>query len=606
MRRILPWILFLCLTNLLWSQPPETTPTPQTSPAPQATPEVSETPVTAVSATPAASATPVETASPTPEATASPSPPAVPKEEESIPVEFSTPELSLENFLATMALAGPLRPDLYIQANHHLDLTQIPTVVREEQGVSLSQQLYSILETADLNLAPLEDYGDSRSVTIYRQPSGDQIELIRNEKKYWVFSARTVAAVPRMYKVLNSKGKIENRGFEVLNFDVLGMNANLWLALILLPLIAYGLGSLVLMCLRIPLGPILEKRAGLDRDYQKNLLKPWGWIAAGLFAWLGLSILDLPATLLVVLTVFVKVTVCLSLVVAAFRASDALSLYAARFTAGTSTKFDDMLIPLVRRTVKTLVAIVGLLFLAQNLDIQVWSLFAGFSIFGAMVALAGQDMVKNFFGSITVLTDQPFAVGDWIIVGSIEGVVEEVGFRSTRIRTFADSLITLPNSNLITASVENYGRRNYRRYSKKLPVRWNTSPDKLEAFCEGIREIIRRHPYTRKDSYQVWLNDFNDFAHQIMLYVFWATPDWNTELREKHRFLLDIHRLASEMGIEIAYPSQRLILDRHEETFDPKFELELQEAARVEGKEKSKKLLEPSLPDEIPPPYIIE
>ena len=613
MRRILPWLLFLVLAATGLAQPPELTPTPQAtiSPTPQVTPEASATPAESSTpvATPAATATPAAEASPTPDASATPTPaasPAVLDSEQSIPVEFSSPELSLENFLATMALAGPLRPDLYIQANRHLDLSQIPTVVREEQGVSLSKQLYSILEIANLNLAPLEDVGDARSVIIYRQPSGDHVELVLNDDKHWVFSARTVGAVPRMYKVLTNKGKIERFGFETLNFDVLGMNGNLWAALLLLPVVAYGLGSLVLMCLRIPLGPILEKKAGLEQEYQKNLLKPWAWIAACLFAWLGLSLLDFPPNLLVILTVVVKVTICISLVVAAFRASDAISIYATKFTAGTTTKFDDMLIPLIRRTVKTLVAIIGLLFLAQNLDIQVWSLFAGFSIFGAMVALAGQDMVKNFFGSLTVLTDQPFAVGDWIVVGSIEGVVEEVGFRSTRIRTFADSLITLPNSNLITASVENYGRRNYRRYSKKLPIRWNTSPDKLEAFCEGIREIIRRHPYTRKDSYQVWVNDFNDFAHQIMLYVFWATPDWNTELREKHRFLLDIHRLASEMGVEIAYPSQRLILDRREDGFDPNFELEMQESARKQGKEQSKKLLDPSLPKEIPPPYIIE
>ena len=119
-----------------------------------------------------------------------------------------------------------------------------------------------------------------------------------------------------------------------------------------------------------------------------------------------------------ILTVVVKVTICLSLVVAAFRASDAISIYAAKFTAGTSTKFDDMLIPLIRRTVKTLVAIIGLLFMAQNLDIQVWSLFAGFSIFGAMVALAGQDMVKNFFGS---------ARGTWMGPGTHSAPVHAPG-----------------------------------------------------------------------------------------------------------------------------------------------------------------------------------
>jgi len=212
--------------------------------------------------------------------------------------------------------------------------------------------------------------------------------------------------------------------------------------------------------------------------------------------------------------------------------------------------------------------------------------------------------VKNFFGSVTVLTDQPFAVGDWIVVNGMEGTVEEVGFRSTRIRTFYDSLITLPNSQLITASVDNYGKRNYRRYTKKLAIKWTTSPDVLEAFCEGIRELVRSHPYTRKDSFQVWVNDINDYSLQVLIYIFWRTPDWNTELRERHRFLLDLHRLAKKLDIEFAYPSQRLFMNEEEEDFTTDFLLEDQESARVRGKDVTQGLLQGSLPEKTPPPAV--
>lgn len=546
-----------------------------------------------------------EMAVPTPLET--PLPETVDQDEETkVPDEFSSPQLSMENFLLTMALAGPLRPDQYILANRHLDLSKIPRVVREEQGFSLSQQLYSILQTLSLDPEVFTLGEGQDSIVVYRQPSGDQIELVQTEDGRWLFSARTVSALPRMYAVLSSKGRIERWHIETLNFEFLGLNGNLWLALGLLPLLAYGMGSLALMCLRMPLGRLLHKLVGLENEAQKHMLKPFSWLVASLIVWLGLSLLDIPSNLLVALTVLVKFAACASVVVAAFRGSDVLSLYVAQATAKTSTKFDDMLIPLVRRTVKTLVLVIGLLFLCQNLDIEVWSLFAGFSILGAMVALAGQDTVKNFFGSITVLLDQPFAVGDWIVASGVEGVVEEVGFRSTRIRTFHDSLITLPNSLLITATVDNYGARKYRRYSKKVNIRWNTPPEKLEAFCEGIREIVRRHPYTRKDSYQVWVNDMSDYSLQILLYVFWATPDWNTELRERHRFLIDLHRLAMEMGIEFAYPSQRVLLTRPEEAFEEDFDLARQVAARQEGRELTGQLLESSLPKDTPPPQVVD
>lgn len=561
-----------------------------------------------VVATPTASPTPTISATPQVQATpsVSPSPSEESERTSGVPAEYSSPRRSLQDFVGKMTLAGPLRPDLYIQANRHLDLSAIPTVVREEQGVTISKSLFSILQTADLRMDELEIEPGQSKVVLYRQPSGDQVELAKQEDGRWLFSADTVQAIPRMYEVLARKGKIERWYIHSLDFNVLGLNANLWLALLLLPLIAYGLGSLVVMILRIPLGPRMFKRINLADEEQKRLIKPLGWIAATMFAWLGLSLLDIPHGLLLALTVTVKIAATCAVITAAFRMSDVLSIYVGTFTASTSTKFDDMLIPLVRRTVKTLVAIIGLLFLAQNLNIEVWSLFAGFSIFGAMVALAGQDMVKNFFGSLTVLADQPFAVGDWITVNGIEGVVEDVGFRSTRIRTFYDSVVSLPNSQLITASVDNYGRRNYRRYSKKLAVRWNTAPEKVEAFCEGIREVVRNHPYTRKDSYQVWVNDMNDYSLQIMIYVFWATPDWNTELREKHRFLIDIHRLARKLEIEFAYPSQRVLISRHEDSFEPEFALEQQESARMKGKELTKTLLAESLPKETPPPAVID
>lgn len=566
--------------------------------------------------------TPIPTASPSPEVTSSPSPTVSPSASPSplaspsaaievepqfdVPDEFSTPRKSLENFMATMALAGPLRPDLYLQAKRHLDLSAISRVVRDETGVTLSQQLYAILDTAELKLNNLDVEPGETRVFLYRQPSGDEIVMLRGEDGQWLFSEKTVEAIPRMYEVLTQKGEIKRWYIDALNFGFLGLNGNLWLALMLLPILGFGLGSLVVMLLRLSFGPLLKKKADLDVEGQKKVLKPAGWVTACIVVWTGLSILELPTALLLVLAVVVKVIATLALVTAFFRASDAASVYIGRFTASTSTKFDDMLIPLVRRTLKTLVAIIGILFLAQNLDIEVWSLFAGFSIFGAMVALAGQDTVKNFFGSLTVLLDQPFAVGDWIVVNGIEGVVEEVGFRSTRIRTFYDSLITLPNSQLITASVDNYGARNFRRYSKKIPVSWKTAPETLEAFCEGIRELVRQHPYTRKDSYQVWVNDMNDYSLQIMIYIFWAAPDWNTELREKHRFLIDLHRLATDLGVELAYPSQRILVTRKEDNFEENFDLERQESARLEGKEKTQGLLKSSLPDETPPPAVIE
>ena len=611
MRRLFLILLVQSLLTLaVLAQTP--TPAPETPVPATPAPTVTATPTPTGTVTPvAATATPpvplpvlLPALTPTPTPSASSSPVKRPLDDlES--ASLASPRASLERFMDLMSEAGPLRPDIYILARRHLDLSGIATLVRDEAGVTLCQQLYDILKAAEVDATKLDNFSGQSQMTLYRQPSGNAVELVCDSEGRWRFSADTVSVIPQMYKVLTSKGKIEMWGLDSLNFDLLGVNCNVWLALLLLPCFAYGVGVFFVFLVRVSIGKLLLKLGVAGRS-QKTVLRPLGWLMASLVLWIGISALDLPSWLLLILTASVKVLATFSSVIAAFRVSDAASVYAKSFTAQTTTKFDDMLIPLARRTFKGLVGVLGLLFLAQNLDIEVWSLFAGFSIFGAMVALAGQDMVKNFFGSVTVLIDQPFSVDDWIVVEGIEGVVEDVGFRSTRIRTFYDSVISLPNSRLITASVDNYGRRKYRRYTRKLQVRWTTSPENLEAFCEGMRELVRLHPYTRKDNYQIWVNDVSEYALEILLYIFFAAPDWTTELRERHRFLLDVHRLAARLGIEFAYPSQRLLIARQEEGFEEQYSRESQDQALEEGREATRELLGKSLPSEKPPRAVID
>ena len=99
----------------------------------------------------------------------------------------------------------------------------------------------------------------------------------------------------------------------------------------------------------------------------------------------------------------------------------------------------------------------------------------------------------------------------------------------------------------------------------------NTSPALVDAFCEAIREIIRQHPYTRKDYYQVWLNEFGNSTYDVMIYVFWEAPDWQTELQERHRFMLEILRVAEAMDVKFAYPTQTVYLERAEKAGEPPF-----------------------------------
>ncbi|XOV75484.1 MAG: mechanosensitive ion channel family protein [Phycisphaerales bacterium] len=282
--------------------------------------------------------------------------------------------------------------------------------------------------------------------------------------------------------------------------------------------------------------------------------------------YLLLPILQMPVTPTQVLQIAAKAFALVSAIWAIYRVVDLASEYFERKAGRTTTKFDDLLVPLVRKAVKIFVVAFGLVFIAESFDLPITSLVAGLGIGGLAFAFAAKDTIENLFGSVAVILDRPFNVGDWIQVGETEGIVEDLGFRSTRIRTFHNSLVTVPNATLVRATVDNYGRRMYRRYRAVFNLTYDTDPNLVEAYCEGLREIVRSHPHTRKDVYEVHLNNLGAHSIDVLVYIFFRVPDWSTELRQRHRFILDALRLAKKLGVEYAFPTQTLHLQRDEES----------------------------------------
>ena len=343
----------------------------------------------------------------------------------------------------------------------------------------------------------------------------------------------------------------------------------------------------------------------------RTLGRPTGLLLAGSFWVLALPLADFPQMAHDILHVAAAIFAVLSGIWAGWRLIDLLAEIAARKAEQTDTKLDDILVPLVSKALKVVVICIGLIYSAQALGISVVPLLTGLGIGGLAFAFAAKDTIENFFGSVTVILDRPFEVGDWVVIdGSTEGTVEDLGFRSTRIRTFYNSQITVPNATLVRAAVDNYGRRKYRRWKTTLGVQYDTTPEQLVAFTEGIRELVRQHPYTRKDYFQVWCNEFADSSLNILLYIFFETPDWTTELRERERFFVDIVRLADMLGVSFAFPTQTVHLYKEEHT-PPQRQHKQPEAltnqrAMIEGIQAAKELVAKQKwqgSETPPPPY---
>ena len=271
-----------------------------------------------------------------------------------------------------------------------------------------------------------------------------------------------------------------------------------------------------------------------------------------------------------VIKVIARLIAAISVVAIAFRLADIFADYLVDRAADTETKLDDQLVPLVMTILKAFIIAIGLLFILQNLDVDITSLIAGLGLGGLAFALAAQDSVRNFIGGITILADKPFQVGDWVLVGSIEGNVESIGFRSTRVRTFENSLVTIPNASITEAEVDNMGARRWRRYKTTLGIAYHTDPDRLQAFVEGIRAIILANPSMRHDYYMVEFHNFGAASLNMLLYCFIDAPSWRAELRVRTVLNLDIVRLAKELQVEFAFPTQTLHLaGTPENPFEP-------------------------------------
>lgn len=265
--------------------------------------------------------------------------------------------------------------------------------------------------------------------------------------------------------------------------------------------------------------------------------------------------LDLNLGIVHYLNITIRLFASLSLVIVLYN-SVGIVAYFIKNRSAKLEKIDTQIISLMSTGLKVIICVLGSILILQAIHINATSLLAGVTIGGLAFSFAARDTVANLFGSITVFTDRAFSIGDWIKISEVEGIVEYIGFRSTRIRTFTDSLVSMPNSKFTDSFVENFSVRNYRRTTSELTITNSTKPQQIEAFCNGIRAIINAHPHTRKDNYEVHFSAFEPSNIKIMLYFFSAVSSWSAELRVRHEIYLDILRLAEKLAIQFSSPTK--------------------------------------------------
>ena len=258
----------------------------------------------------------------------------------------------------------------------------------------------------------------------------------------------------------------------------------------------------------------------------------------------------------------VQLMISVSIAYFLYRLVDVAEYYLSRYAEKTESTLDDMLVPLIRKTIRVVIVVIVGLYIAESVSGQPMStIIAGLGLGGLAFALAAQDSIKNFFGSVMILLDKPFSVGDRISIDGFDGPVEEVGFRSTKIRTLTGHLVTVPNEKMVSSTVENIGQRPYIRRTMNLTITYDTPPDKVEKAVKIIEELLDDHEGMNPDfPPRVFFNDFNDWALNLLVIYWYHPPKYWDYCAFSQGFNLRLLRAFEEEGIEFAFPSQTLYL----------------------------------------------
>ena len=308
----------------------------------------------------------------------------------------------------------------------------------------------------------------------------------------------------------------------------------------------------------------LSKKFSQDiaKEIQDFSLSPFQILIFSFFLYNGISLSKISPAWTSLLSQALYLLLGYSFVLIGYGLLDLAGVYASRILVSSKSFLHAHVVSYVKRFLKVLLFILVVLLLLQNAGFNVTSLVASLGIGGLALALGAKETLSNLFGGITVIFDEPFSIGDWIACEKIEGTVENIGFRSTQIKTFYDSLVTVPNSVIANSVIDNLGKRKSRRSRFTLDITYDTPPEKIETFLDGIRKILHSNKFVRKDYYQVYFSSYASSSLQIFVNFFLTVEDWDSELQEKQNIFLEILKLSNTLGVSFAFPTQTLDIPR--------------------------------------------
>jgi MscS family membrane protein len=483
------------------------------------------------------------------------------------PFDRGTPRDALYGYIVAS------REGDYERAAEYLDLSAVREAERGAVGPRVARRLKVVLDrelwidwdlvddtpegARDDGLPPrLDRLG---SLDTERGPVDVLLSRVSREDgaRIWKISAATVGNVPALYDEFGY-GPLGDR-LPSFFFEVRFLDAELWqwagliVAVSGAYLLALLAGGLVLRVLR----PIAARSAtGADDELLDTLIGPARLGFAIVFFHLAAVPLRLSVGAQATLRGVEQALFIAAIAWVALRVIDVFGHRVETLLVVQGRVSATGLVPIGRRVVKVAVWLLAALAVLQNLGFEVTGLIAGLGVGGLAVALAAQKTLENWFGAFTLATDEPVKVGDFCRFGDRVGVVEEIGLRSTRVRTLARTIVSVPNADFAALQLENFTKRDQMWLKLMLGVRYETTPDQLRFLLAELRRLLLAHPKVLPDPARVRFVGFGAYSLDLELFAYVETTDWNEFLAIREDIFLRIMDVVEASGTGFAFPSQ--------------------------------------------------
>ena len=355
------------------------------------------------------------------------------------------------------------------------------------------------------------------------------------------------------------------------HFGNSGTNYLIFVSAIILGLLFKGLISRYLSHALYKVIGKAEKRVGVEK-FDELLTKPIAFFIMLSVLYFGVNHLVFPAEwniapveelgIRMILTKAFSLVYIYAIFIIVLRLISFFGILLQKRAEETENKMDDQLVPFTIEIVKFIAYVfVGGVILGEVFGVNATGLITGLGIGGIALAMASKESLENLLGSFTIFLDKPFTVGDTVTVGSVSGTVEKVGFRSTRIRTFDKSLVTLPNKKMIDAELDNLGMRPVRRVKFHIGLTYETTPEQMKAIVSDLQIMVDEHPKTNQDG-RIRFQEFGSSSLDILVMYFVDSPKWGDLIDVKEDINYKIMEIVKKHNSDFAFPSTTVYLQK--------------------------------------------